>query len=367
MSQMKNLSKPKLKKVMIMAGGTGGHVFPGIALAKAFAHHGIDTHWLGTEGGLEAQWVKQAGIPFSAIAIQGLRGNGLKGWLFAPFKISQAWWQARQIIKQVKPDIVIGMGGFVCGPGGLAAWSSGLKLYLHEQNAVAGLTNRLLAGFAQRIFCGFPPSNLKSPRLMVMGNPVRAEIEAIGALTPAQLSEPNKKQLLVIGGSRGARALNQALPQALALIPLEQRPEVVHQTGKLDYEATQSAYQQAGVVAKVQPFIDDMATAYQQAHLVVARAGALTVSELMSAARPAILIPFPYAVDDHQTANAQFMAATGAAQVVQESELTSSGLKDRMLKGLETPSLLKNSAYLAQVAKLNATNEIVEHIIEWNN
>lgn len=207
-------------------------------MAQAFAKQGVQTHWLGTEKGLEKVWVEQAGLAFSAIAIQGLRGNGLKGWLLAPLKISQAWWQARQVIKQVKPDMVIGMGGFVCGPGGLAAWSKGIKLYLHEQNAIAGLTNRLLAGFAQRIFCGFPPSNLKSPRLLVMGNPVRAEIEAIPAITKNQLSPPNQRQLLVIGGSRGARALNQTLPQALALIPADQRPRVVHQTGQQDLELT---------------------------------------------------------------------------------------------------------------------------------
>lgn len=365
MSSQMSQPKSNLKKVLIMAGGTGGHVFPGIALAKAFADQGIDTHWLGTEGGLEREWVRQAGLSFSAISIQGLRGNGLKGWLMAPFKITQAWWQARKIIAQIKPDIVIGMGGFVCGPGGLAAWSKGIKLYLHEQNAVAGLTNRLLAPLAQRIFCGFPPKNLRSPRLLVMGNPVRAEIEAITALTAETLAAAEKKQLLVLGGSRGARALNQTLPNALALIPQAQRPFVVHQTGQTDLEATQAAYREAGVEANVVPFIQDMAAAYQQAHLVVARAGALTVSELMAAARPAIMIPFPFAVDDHQTANAQYMADTGAGQIIQQTDLNPAGLSQVMIAALDSQKLVKNSEFLAQVAKLNAANAIVAHIIEW--
>ena len=366
MSSQTRPSKSKLKKVLIMAGGTGGHVFPGIALAKAFAEQGIETHWLGTQGGLEQNWVTQANLPFSAISIQGLRGKGLKGWLMAPFKISQAWWQARQIIAQIKPDIVIGMGGFVCGPGGLAAWSKGIKLYLHEQNAVAGLTNRLLAPFAQRIFCGFPPNNLRSPRLLVMGNPVRAEIESIAPLSAQNLAKTDRKQLLVLGGSRGARALNQTLPKALALMPVSQRPHVVHQTGQADLEATQLAYREGGVEAQVVPFIQNMAMAYQNAHLVVARSGALTVSELMAAARPAIMIPFPFAVDDHQTANAQYMVDTGAGQIIQQTDLNPLGLSQAILNGLDSQRLVKNSEYLAQVAKLNAAKTIVAHIMEWN-
>ncbi|UQB42639.1 undecaprenyldiphospho-muramoylpentapeptide beta-N-acetylglucosaminyltransferase [Thiomicrospira microaerophila] len=363
---MKNPKPRKLKKVMVMAGGTGGHVFPGIALAHAFAKEGIATHWLGTEQGLEEQWVQQAGLTFSAIRIQGLRGNGIKGWLWAPLKVTQAWWQARKIIKQVNPDIVIGMGGFVCGPGGLAAWSMGIKLYLHEQNAVAGLTNRLLASFAQRIFCGFPPSNLKSPRLLVMGNPVRAEIEALSAIDSDELTRSDSRQLLVIGGSRGARVLNQTLPQALALIPEAQRPKVLHQTGQQDVIQTQQAYQALGVEAEVFAFISDMAAAYQKTHLVVSRAGALTVSELMAAARPAILVPFPYAVDDHQTANAAFMAQVGAAEVIQQDVLTPEMLAKAIMEGLHRDRLIQASETLEKIAKLDAANQIVAHIMEWN-
>lgn len=349
-----------------MAGGTGGHVFPGIALAHAFAKAGIATHWLGTEQGLEEQWVKQAGLTFSAIRIHGLRGNGIKGWLWAPLKVTQAWWQARKIIKQVNPDIVIGMGGFVCGPGGLAAWSMGIKLYLHEQNAVAGLTNRLLAGFAQGIFCGFPPNNLKSPRLLVMGNPVRAEIEALSAIDSDELKRSGSRRLLVMGGSRGARVLNQTLPQALALIPETLRPKVVHQTGQQELIQTQQAYQALEVEAEVVAFISDMAEAYQKTHLVVSRAGALTVSELMAAARPAILIPFPFAVDDHQTANAQFMAELGAAEVIQQKELTAEGLAKAIIEGLKDNRLNDASQTLEKIAKLDATNHIVRYIIEMN-
>lgn len=350
-------SKPP-KHIVIMAGGTGGHVFPGIALAEAFAQKGITTHWLGTQGGLEANWVAQAGLPFSAITIKGLRGNGLKGWLMAPINIWRAFLQARRILKQQAPGLVIGMGGFVCGPGGLAARSLGINLYLHEQNAIAGLTNKLLLPFAKRMFCGFEPQNLSSNKLEVIGNPVRASIEAVALLEPNQSAK-----ILVIGGSRGAQALNQTLPEALALISKASRPAVLHQTGKNSVDSTRQAYQQAGVEAQVEAFIDDMALAYGEASLVVARAGALTIAELMASARPAVLVPYPYAVDDHQTANAQVMQRLQTGQVIQQADLTPEKLAEHIQYWLQTDVAVEASKKLRQQANLGAANQLVERVL----
>jgi UDP-N-acetylglucosamine--N-acetylmuramyl-(pentapeptide) pyrophosphoryl-undecaprenol N-acetylglucosamine transferase len=346
-----------LNRVVIMAGGTGGHVFPGIALAQAFAERGIACHWLGTQGGMEAHWVSQAQIPFSAISIKGLRGNGLKGWLLAPIKVWRAFLQARRILKQQAPELVIGMGGFVCGPGGLAARSLGIPLILHEQNAIAGLTNRLLAPLARYVFCGFEQTSLRGENVEVIGNPVRAEIEAV---TP--LSAPLPRHILVIGGSRGARALNETVPQALANIATEQRPSVVHQTGQADVAATQARYQALGVAAEVVPFIDNMAQAYQQAGLVIARSGALTVSELMCAGRPAILVPFPFAVDDHQTANAQVMVELEAATLIQQNVLDAQILEQAIRDKLDHADSIAASQRLYQAAQRHAAQRLVERV-----
>lgn len=348
---------PQIKRVLIMAGGTGGHVFPGIALAQAFAKRGVETHWLGTQGGLEQNWVAQAGLPFSAISIKGLRGNGIKGWLWAPFKVLNAFLQARRIIKSQSPGLVIGMGGFVCGPGGLAAKSLGLPLFLHEQNAIAGLTNKLLAPLAKQVFCGFEVADWRRDYLVV-GNPVRHKIELVA---PINVEQPNR--LLVIGGSRGAQALNQVLPKALALLKPEQRPQVLHQTGQASVQATRELYQALGVEADVRAFIDDMAEAYQQATLVVARSGALTVSELMCAARPAILVPFPYAVDDHQTANAEQMAKLGAAQLIQQSQLDAQGLAQAIMQYMERDWAVAVSETLKQQAYRGAAEKMVAEIL----
>lgn len=347
-----------IKRIMIMAGGTGGHVFPGIALAQAFAKHGIETHWLGTEGGLEENWVIQAELPFSAISIKGLRGNGLKGWLFAPFKVFNAFLQARRVIKAQSPGLVIGMGGFVCGPGGLAARSLGLPLFLHEQNAIAGLTNKLLAPLARKVFCGLEVENWRAT-CQVIGNPVRSDIEQVPVINPQQANH-----ILVIGGSRGAQALNENLPQALALLTPEQRPTVLHQTGQASVASTQALYQDLKIEGEVVAFIDDMAQAYQQATLVVARSGALTVSELMCAGRPAVLIPFPFAVDDHQTANAMQMVKLNCAQLIQQVDLTPQNLAQAIVQGLERNDSIKQSLLLKENAHLNAADTMAAEILE---
>lgn len=346
------------KRVVIMAGGTGGHVFPGIALAQAFAKQGVETHWLGTAGGLEANWVTQAGLPFSAISIKGLRGNGIRGWLMAPINVWRAFRQARQILKQQQPGLVVGMGGFVCGPGGLAARSLGIPLVLHEQNAIAGLTNKLLAPLANRVFCGFEQQNLRGHKVEVVGNPVRASIEALSVLTEYQTP-----QILVIGGSRGAKALNETVPQALALLDSAQRPKVIHQTGQAGLVETRQRYKDLGVEAEVHAFIDDMALAYAQATLVIARSGALTVSELMAAARPAILVPFPFAVDDHQTANADIMQQQQAATVIQQGDLTAEGLAQAIRYWLNPPQAVVASQTLRKHATPGAANVMVQKVM----
>lgn len=313
-------------KVMIMAGGTGGHVFPGIAIAQALRARGVDVGWLGTQDGMEKRWVEQAGIGFDAISIKGLRGNGLAGWLKAPLNVARAWRQSRAVMRKQEPDLVLGMGGFVCGPGGLAAKSLGIKLVLHEQNAIPGLTNKLLAPLAEKVITAFPQNALKGPKVTLIGNPVREGLETVPVLEPVEQVEPC--HLLILGGSRGALALNQTVPEALALMAPEERPSVTHQTGEKTLEEARKAYSKAGVQAEVLPFINDMVSAYAQADMVICRSGALTVSELMATARPAIMVPYPHAVDDHQKANAQALVDLGGGVVIEQGVLTAERLAE---------------------------------------
>ncbi|WP_319557301.1 undecaprenyldiphospho-muramoylpentapeptide beta-N-acetylglucosaminyltransferase [Thiomicrorhabdus sp.] len=347
-----------MARIMIMAGGTGGHVFPGLALASALKPLGVETVWLGTKGGMERQWVEKAGLPFYEISIRGLRGNGLLGWLKAPLKITQSWWQARRLMKQLEPQLVLGMGGFVCGPGGLAAKSLGLPLVLHEQNAIPGLTNKLLTPIAKAVITAFPQQALHGDKVTMLGNPIRAGLESLPTV-----EERESWNLLVLGGSRGALALNTTLPQALALLPEEQRPKVHHQTGEKTLQEAQDAYAAAGVEAEIVSFIDDMVDAYQQADLVLCRSGALTVSELMGAARPAIMVPYPHAVDDHQTANAQALVDLQGGEVIQQNELTAELLKERLLAwNAEKRNAASNA--IRQKAPVQASEKIVGLILD---
>lgn len=362
-----NKAPAKKQTVMIMAGGTGGHVFPGIALAVSLAQQNIDVVWLGTEGGMEQQWVEKAQIPFFKIAIKGLRGNGLKGWLMAPIKISQAFLQARAIIKQLNPGLVLGMGGFVCGPGGLAAKSFGLPMVLHEQNAIPGLTNKLLAPLATKVVTAFAQDKIIGDKVMQMGNPVRKGLESISSLSHSD--SPFK--LLVLGGSRGALALNETLPKALALMPADQRPRVVHQTGVKTLAQAQGFYQQAGLISddhdsepKIVAFIDDMVTAYAQADLVVCRAGALTVSELMASARPALMVPYPHAVDDHQTANAQALVEMAGGEILPQSTLTPAQLAEKLEGWLNREKLQAASRSIREKAPSQATQNISQLLMD---
>jgi UDP-N-acetylglucosamine--N-acetylmuramyl-(pentapeptide) pyrophosphoryl-undecaprenol N-acetylglucosamine transferase len=312
----------QLKRVLIMAGGTGGHVFPGLALATFLRAQGVEVHWLGTSLGLEARLVPEANLPLHTISITGLRGKNLKTLLSAPFRIIYAIHQAIKVLRQVQPDLVIGMGGFVSGPGGLASWLTNCPLIIHEQNAIAGFTNKQLARFAKRVLEGFPQAFKPQAKVQVVGNPVRQELESVAPPEKRFLSPRKPFRLLVIGGSLGAQALNDILPRALATLPKDLRPEVWHQTGEKHFAATKNAYETMQIQANLVPFVKDMAQAYAWADIIVCRAGALTIAELCAVGLGAILVPFPHAVDDHQTANASFLVTHGAALCIQQAELT---------------------------------------------
>ena len=310
-----------------MAGGTGGHVFPALAVAESLRQRGERVVWLGTRGGIEARVVPAADIAIEWLSVQGLRGKGLVTLLLAPFRLLRACWQALRLLRRLRPRAVLGMGGFVAGPGGLMAWLLDIPLILHEQNSIIGLTNRILSRLATRSFFAFPDAAESVPRSECIGNPVRADFTRTGdpaARLEARLQAP--LQLLVVGGSLGAAALNHVLPRALACLDREQRPQVRHQCGEKHLQQCRQNYADARVEAEVMSFIDDMAEAYAWADLVVCRAGALTVAELSAVGVGALLIPFPYAVDNHQFHNARYLEQNGAAQILPEAELTAENL-----------------------------------------
>ena len=349
-----------MSTVMIMAGGTGGHVFPGIALAEALKQQGVKVIWLGTVGGMESTWVNNAKIPLNTISIKGLRGNGLIGWLKAPINVIRAWSEAKAIMKKEQPDLVLGMGGFVCGPGGLAAKSLGIPLVLHEQNAIPGLTNKLLAPLAKKVIAAFPQQAIKGDHVVTIGNPVRAGLEDL-----QEVEDTQPCHLLVIGGSRGALVLNETLPKALALMDESDRPIVTHQSGEKTLQQTEKAYAESGMSARVMPFIDDMQRAYAKADLVLCRSGALTVSELIAAARPAIMVPYPHAVDDHQTANANILVNLGGADLIQQSDLTPEKLAEILVVWCQNAEKRATaSQQIRQQAVHNATDKIVTLLMD---
>lgn len=346
--------------IMIMAGGTGGHVFPGLAVAAELKARDREVVWLGTQRGLEAKLVPQHGIEIEWITIAGVRGRGVLAYLSAPFRIAAAVVEALGALRRRRPAAVLGMGGFVAGPGGIAAWLSRRPLLIHEQNSVAGSTNRWLAPFAARVFEAFPGSFPARARAELVGNPVRRSLEP--AVPPrVRLLERTgqRRRVLVIGGSQGARILNRTVPQALAKIPAAERPEVWHQAGRGFAEA-RAAYDAAQVEARVVEFIDDMSAAYRWADLVVARAGALTVAELAMVGVGAILVPFAAAIDDHQTLNARHFARGGAAaHLIAERDLTPDGLARTLATCL---SDLGGLAAMAEAAHEQAQYAVAEKI-----
>lgn len=345
------------RRVLIMAGGTGGHVMPALSLAQALSAQGVEVEWLGSPKGIENRLVPEAGITLHTIAISGLRGNGLAGWLKAPLNLSRAVHQSRRIMAVFKPHVVVGLGGFASGPGGLAAKTLGIPLVIHEQNAVAGLTNRVLSRLATRTYAAFPQAF--GQRAEVIGNPVRDEIAALGN-TPRDVPTmaARRLRLLVVGGSLGAVALNERLAPAIAQLSSTQRPEIRHQAGKARDSDTAALYAEQGIEASVVPFIDDMAAAYEWADLVVCRAGALTVAELAAAAKPSLLVPFPFAVDDHQRVNAQVLVEAQAALCIIQSELTPERLSHELTHLLTPDTLAAMAANARQAAHLEATQRL---------
>ncbi|WP_122421449.1 undecaprenyldiphospho-muramoylpentapeptide beta-N-acetylglucosaminyltransferase [Pseudomonas viridiflava] len=348
--------------VLIMAGGTGGHVFPALACAREFQSRGYKVHWLGTPRGIENELVPQAGLTLHLINVTGLRGKGRLSLLKAPLMLFKALMQARKVVRELKPVCVVGFGGYVTGPGGLAAKLAGVPLIIHEQNAVAGTANRSLASFASRVCEAFPDTFAASKKRRTTGNPVRVELFLE---TPRQALAGRKARLLVLGGSLGAEPLNKLLPEALAQLPVDIRPEVFHQAGKNHDEITAERYRNAGVEAQVAPFIQNMAQAYSWADLVVCRAGALTISELAAAGLPSLLIPLPHAIDDHQSRNADYLAREGAAFVMPQATTGVAEMAARLKEVLMQPEQLNSMARTARrLAKPDATNTVVDVCVE---
>lgn len=314
--------------VLVMAGGTGGHVFPALAVANVLRDRGVAVVWLGAPGSMESRLVPANGFPIEWVRVAGIRGKGLLAWLFAPMRVLKGVWQAMSVIRRVRPRAVIGLGGYVSGPGGIAAWLLRIPLLIHEQNAVAGLTNRMLARLAAQVLEAFPNSFGAKVKVRCIGNPVRADIAAVAEPTLRFARRDGRSRLLVLGGSQGAQRLNSVVPLALARLNPAKRPQVRHQTGARGIESARAAYLEARVDAEVLPFIDDMAAAYAWADLAVCRAGALTIAELQAAGLGAVLVPFPAAVDDHQTKNAEVMVRIGAGRILQERDLTPERLGD---------------------------------------
>jgi UDP-N-acetylglucosamine--N-acetylmuramyl-(pentapeptide) pyrophosphoryl-undecaprenol N-acetylglucosamine transferase len=347
------------RPVVIMAGGTGGHVFPALAVAERLQAHGAPVVWIGTRRGLEATLVPKAGIPMEWIGVAGLRGKSLRQRWLTPVMLSQALWQAGMILRRLRPPVVLGMGGFASGPGGVMARLFGIPLVVHEQNAIAGMTNRWLSRIARRVLEAFPGTFPPERQAITIGNPVRASIAELPPPVERFAGQTGRCRLLVLGGSQGALALNQLVPQALARLPESERPEVWHQAGGQLHEAAEAAYQEAGMTARLTPFIENMAEAYGWADLVLCRAGALTIAELAAAGVGAILVPFPFAVDDHQTANARFLEREGAALVCQQAELTTERLATLLREWLgDRDRLLRMAEAARRLAKVDAAEQV---------
>ena len=367
--------------LLVMAGGTGGHIFPGLAVAEKLKNEGWNIHWLGTPDRMEAQIVPASGFEISFITISGLRNKNAVAWLKLPFKLINSLLQALRVIRKIKPDVVLGMGGYASAPGGLAAWLMNKPLVVHEQNAAAGLTNRLLARIATKVCCAFPNAFKKGVAAQVVGNPLRASIGKNTSKTEYEKATKSSHNILVVGGSLGAQVLNEIVPISFEKL-VNNRDEnndkinvknnihnemllpfnIWHQTGKGKKDKVINSYNQqylADGKVKVTEFIDDIASAYQWADIVICRAGALTVSELAMAAKPAILVPLPHAVDDHQTKNAQYLVSHNAGILIKQNELTHEMLTKQLNELFSDPQILKQMAKSAfAAADADATNKV---------
>lgn len=342
--------------LLVMAGGTGGHIFPALAVAERLRDQGWKVVWMGNPEGMEGRLVPARHFPLAGVSFGGLRGKGLLRKLALPFNLARALGQALGAIKEVRPNVVLGMGGYITFPGGVAARLRGVPLVIHEQNSVAGMANKALASWATRVLSGFPKVIAGGEWV---GNPVRPEIAALADPATRYAERQGPLQILVVGGSLGAKALNDAVPQALSLLPPERRPQVVHQAGEKHIEALKAAYAQVGVSGHCVAFIDDMAGAYAWADLVICRAGALTVAELAAAGVASLLVPYPHAVDDHQTGNARFLSEQGAARLLPQGELGAESLAS-LLASLDRTQLAAMAAKARELAKTDATARVAQ-------
>jgi UDP-N-acetylglucosamine--N-acetylmuramyl-(pentapeptide) pyrophosphoryl-undecaprenol N-acetylglucosamine transferase len=346
------------RTIMIMAGGTGGHIFPALSVADYLRERGWKVVWLGARSGMEATLVPERGYEMAWIRFSGLRGKGLVRAALLPLNLLIAFVQSARAIFAHRPDVVLGMGGYVAFPGGMMASFLHKPLAIHEQNSVAGLTNKVLAGVADRVLVGFPDAFARK-RATWTGNPVRADIAAIPPAESRYAGRTGPLKLLVIGGSLGAQALNDVVPQALAQIPVATRPLVTHQAGAAHLETLKANYAKVGVAADARAFIDDMAAQYAASDLVICRAGASTIAELAAAAIPSVLVPYPHAVDDHQTANARFLADRNAAVLIPQKELTAARLAE-LLTTLDRPRLVAMAQAARAVGKPDATAAVAK-------
>ncbi|MEY2632477.1 MAG: undecaprenyldiphospho-muramoylpentapeptide beta-N-acetylglucosaminyltransferase [Pseudomonadota bacterium] len=347
------------RTLLVMAGGTGGHIFPAIAVAEHLKEAGWHIAWLGNPDGMEARRVPQLGYQMVWVRFAALRGKGLMRKLMLPVNLLRGFVQAAKAIREVKPSAVLGMGGYITFPGGVMARLLGRPLVVHEQNSIAGMANRVLARLSRRSLCGFPNA---LPDSAWVGNPVRSDIAALPAPAARFAGRSGPLRLLVVGGSLGAKVLNDTLPQGLALIPPELRPEVIHQSGEQHLAALAANYAAAGVKAECVAFIEDMAKAYAWADLVLCRAGALTVAELAAAGVASILVPFPFAVDDHQTGNARFLSQAGAAFLLPQPQLTPEAIA--LIRNYARPQLLQMAEQARALARADATARVAQTCIE---
>ncbi len=349
--------------ILIMAGGTGGHVFPALAVADYMKVSGWRVVWLGTKGGMESMLVPQKGYDIETINFSGLRGKNFITWLTLPLRLLLAFWQSAKVLFQIRPDVVLGMGGYPAFPGGIMASLLNKSLLIHEQNSIPGLANKILAMFADKILLGFPDAIRNEKKVVISGNPVRNEISQLDTPDKRYAGRSGKLKLLIVGGSLGAQALNTIVPQTLKLIPDNMRPLVTHQAGRKNLETLKKNYAEAGVEGELVVFIEDMAVHYADCDLVICRAGALTIAELTAVGTASILVPFPYAVDDHQTSNAKFLSDKDAAVLLPQNELTPQNLA-KLLMGFTREKLLEMAMKARELARPNATRLVAEACME---
>ncbi|MBP9722016.1 MAG: undecaprenyldiphospho-muramoylpentapeptide beta-N-acetylglucosaminyltransferase [Gammaproteobacteria bacterium] len=354
------------KRALIMAGGTGGHVIPGLEIAHGLKEQGYEIIWLGTKGGLEATLVPKNNIAIYYLPVWGVRGKSWLKKLLSPFRILVSVIYSLYILLKFKPGFVLGMGGFASGPGGIAAWLLRVPLVIHEQNAIFGLTNKILSKFSRKVLVSFPDLIKNSQKhLAYTGNPVRTEILSLADPAERWQQHIGSLRVLVLGGSRGALIFNNTVPKAVAQLPVSQRPEIWHQSGQIYYELTVENYVKAGLKAKIEPFIYNMAEAYAWADLVIARAGALTVAELAAAGLPGILIPYPFATDEHQKKNAAYLVNHKAALMINQNDLNHEVLAEVLLDLINArPRLLEMATSARKLSQYDATNNIIKHCEE---